>query len=344
MKTLKIILPVLILLAVGMVGAAQADNGKVSGYMFGDYYYVAANHRPAIEDMNGFWMRRIYFAYDKKLDDGFSVRLRTEMGQPGDFSSSSKMTPVVKDAYLKYTAENGTQVLFGISPSPTWGVIEKVWGYRSIEKTALDLWKYGSSRDFGLAVKGKFGAEKNAYYHVMFSNGASNGTETNKQKKIMGSVGVWLSGKFLIEAYADYDGRPDDTSRNTLQGFVAYKTDKARVGVQVSYQNRQTGPGSDDMNWTIWSVFAAADLNDNVAAFARVDGNSDPVPGGEGISYIPFDETAKPVFIVGGLDFELSKNVHMMPNVEMVTYSAVNAGDPEPDTDVIPRVTFYYKF
>lgn len=348
MKNLKMTVSAVLLLVMALASgsALAAENGKFSGYMFGDYYYMAANHNPNLEKLNGFWMRRIYFAYDQKLDNGFSMRLRTEMGQPGDFTTSGKMIPFVKDAYLKWTADNGSQVLFGISPTPTWDVIEHMWGYRAVEKTPLDLMKYGSSRDFGLAVKGKLGASKKAYYHVMFANGASNKSETNKQKKIMGSLGLWLTDKILVEGYADYDGRPDDKSRNTLQGFVAYKTAKARLGVQVAYQNRKMGSGAADVNSTIWSVFGAAKVADKTTAFARVDGNSDPVVGGESISYIPFDETAKPLFIVGGLDFQLAAGVHMMPNVEMVSYSAVDAAakGTAPDSDVMPRVTFYYKF
>lgn len=338
------ILALIAVACVAFAGTVFAENGKVSGYMFGDYYYVAANHDKSIEDMNGFWMRRIYFTYDQKLDDGFSVRLRTEMNSPGDFTTSSKLTPAVKDAYLKWTADNGTQLLFGYSPTPTWNVVEHIWGYRSVEKTPLDLMKFGSSRDFGLAIKGKLGDGGKVYYHAMFANGNSNKSETNKQKKVMGSLGVWLTDHVLVEAYADYDGRPDHKNRNTLQGFVAYKTDNARVGVQVTYQNRQMGVGNEDMDSTIWSVFAAGKVSGETSFFARVDGNSDPVAGGTGIAYIPFDDTAKPLFMVFGLDFNVSPKVHIMPNVEMVSYSAVNDGDPEPDTDVIPRVTFYYKF
>lgn len=321
---------------------ASAENGKLSGYMIGDYYYVAGNHDPALEEMNGFWLRRIYMTYDKKLEDGFSVRLRTEMSSAGDFESSSKLTPVVKDAYLQYDT-GATKFLFGISGTPTWSMIEKIWGYRSVEKTALDLQKYGSSRDFGLAVKGKLGDGGKAYYHAMFANGSSNKSETNKQKKVMGAVGAWLTDTVLIEGYADYDGRPDSKNRNTLQGFIAYVTDQARLGFQLSYQNREMGEGAEDQDWTIWSVFAATRLSDQTSLFARVDANSAPNPDGDGISYLPFDESAKPMFFVGGLDFELAKNVHVMPNVEMVSYSSYEGG-PEPDSDLIPRVTVYYKF
>ncbi len=344
MNKLRVVITAVILVMVALASnVTAAEPGKISGYMFGDYYYVAANHRADIEDLNGFWFRRIYLAYDQKLDDGLSVRLRTEMSQPGDFSTSEKMTPDVKDAYLKWTTGN-TQFLVGISSTPTWSVVEKIWGYRSVEKTPLDLQKFGSSRDFGISIKGKLGASGKIFYHAMFANGSSNKSETNKQKKVMGSLGAWLTDNLIVEGYADYDGRPDSKSRNTLQGLIAYKTKQARIGFQFDYQNRQMGVGEQDQSWTIWSAFAVAKIAGKTSVFARVDGISDPNPDGAKIAYIPFDPTAKATFIVGGLDFHISPRLHVMPNVEFVSYSVVNAGDPEPDTDVIPRVTVYAKF
>jgi hypothetical protein len=40
---------------------AQPTSGKLSGYLFGDYYMVSQHHNPAIKGMNGFWFRRVYF-------------------------------------------------------------------------------------------------------------------------------------------------------------------------------------------------------------------------------------------------------------------------------------------
>lgn len=40
--------------------------GKWSGYMFGDFYYYAANHDKNFESQNGLWFRRIYLGYDRR--------------------------------------------------------------------------------------------------------------------------------------------------------------------------------------------------------------------------------------------------------------------------------------
>ncbi len=328
-----------------MIGAAalagDTANGKFSGYMFGDYYWVAANHRSSIQDMNGFWLRRIYFTYDRALENGFSTRLRFEMSQPGDFKTSATAKPVVKDAYLKYKTGRA-QYLLGISPTPTWDLIEHIWGYRSVEKTPLDLQKFGSSRDFGLAIKGRLDKEGKADYHLMLANGNSNKSETNKGKKVMLAVGLHPSANLVFQVYGDWNDNPGRNDWYTAQAFAAYKSKKVRVGVQYAHQVRNVANGTD-LNLDIASFFAVLKTSPKTAILGRIDHSFDPNPKGEGISYIPFDKTAESTFIVGGLDLTPIPDVHLMPNIELVVYGQNNNG-VTPDTDVIPRVTFYYKF
>jgi len=325
---------------VGSTGV-YSQSGKISGYMFGDYYYMAANHNKDIEGSNGFWLRRIYFTYDRGLNDDFSVRLRLEMNSAGDFSSKSKLNPAVKDAYLKW--KNGNHSIYlGISGSPIWGLIESFWGYRSVEKTPLDLQKFGSSRDFGIAFKGALDSDKHINYHLQIGNGSSNGSENNDGKKVALSLSGKTDGGLVAEGYSDFEERPGNTNRYTLQGFAGYDNKSFRVGLQFAHQVRQV-EGADDMTLQIASVFAAARLSEKVWWYARVDRQLDPNPDGAKISYLPFDPTAKSTLIIGGLDFRPIKDVHLMPNIELITYGDAPAGS-SPDTDVVPRFSFYYKF
>ncbi len=340
MKRFAVVLVALTMFSSALV-ADEKPKEKFSGYMFGDFYWVAANHLKDIEDQNGFWLRRIYFTYDRSIGEAFSVRLRLEMNSPGDFTSSSKLTPFVKDAYLKWKSGK-TQVILGISPTPTWEVIEKVWGYRSVEKTPLDLQKMGSSRDFGVAVKGSLDSEGKVKYHLMFANGSGTKSETNKGKKAMLSLGLYPSKHLIAEAYTDWNDLPGGNDVFTFQGFLALKGEKGRIGVQFAHQTHKVEDG-EDIELRVGSLFAALQTSDKVALFGRVDRMFEPNPSGHKISYIPFDPEAQSTFLLGGLDFTPEKTVHLMPNVEVVVYDEVAPG-VKPDTDVIPRFTFFYIF
>jgi hypothetical protein len=129
-------------------------NGEFSGRVYSDYYWMAANHDPDLVGENGFWIRRVYFTYDQEISDAFSARFRLEGNSPGDFSTSAKISPVVKDLYLRWT-RGQHQIEAGISSTPTFGLVEDVWGYRSVEKTPLDMQDFASSRDFGLSFEGE---------------------------------------------------------------------------------------------------------------------------------------------------------------------------------------------
>ncbi|MFQ5650809.1 MAG: hypothetical protein ACE5IY_12775 [bacterium] len=329
---------VFLLLAPALFGQ---DQGNIKGYMFGDYYYMAGNHNKEIEDANGFWLRRIYLTYDKGLSEAFAIRLRFEMNSAGDFASKDKLTPVVKDAYLKWKHDRHT-VYVGISGTPTWGFVESFWGYRAVEKTALDLQKFGSSRDFGLALKGSLDSGKRLNYHLMVGNGSSNGSENNDGKKVMLALRGKPGSGLIVEGYVDFEERPGKTNRYTLQGFAGYETATFRIGVQIAHQNRQVA-GGDDLQLQIGSIFAAARLSSKTWTYVRVDRQFDPNPDGAKISYLPFDSSAKSTFLLAGLDFRPHKNVHLMPNVEVVLYDENNLG-ASPDTDFMPRLSYYYKF
>lgn len=321
---------------------SSAGEGKFSGEVFGDVYWIAADHDSAIEDLNGLWFRRINLTHDYKVDDSFSTRVRLEAATPGDFESKELMLVFIKDAWVKWTT--GSQaVLLGLSPTPTWSLVEDVWGYRFIEKVPAELQRLGSSRDMGIAAMGTFGSSKKLGYHAMVGNGNAQVGETDAKKKAYAGLRLRPTEAWAIEAYADYEDRVDSGDRQTYHGFVGYKGQKLRGGVQYISQTRnETGP---DVELEILSAFLAKAVSDKTWLYARVDRNFDANPEGEKIAYIPFDPTAPNYFVLAGIDWWVRDNIGFSPNVEMVFYDEPEtAGLPTPDTDIIPRFTFHFTF
>jgi len=202
----------------------QESGSKFSGYVFADYYHITKNHKSDILDKHRFWFRRIYFTYDSKINSNFSTRLRLGMSNEGDFTSMIAMISLVRDAWLKYKLDK-IQFILGISPPPTFAVIEKIWDYRSVEKIPLDLQKMASSRDFGLSIKGKFDDKGVVKYHLMFSNGSSNKQEIDKGKSGMFSLGLYPSKELVLEVYGDYAANSGNTDWYTWQTFLGYVTE-----------------------------------------------------------------------------------------------------------------------
>lgn len=314
------------------------SQGKISGYMFGDYYFIPEHHDPAMEDQNGFWFRRIYFTYDHKLDEKFFTRFRLELNSPGDFKTKDKLKPYAKDAYIGMVLGKSKGYL-GISPTPTWEFLEDFWGYRAVEKTPADLYKHSSSRDFGLAFKGSL--NDNLSYHFMVANGEGDSSEVNKDKKAYFSM-LFKKGIFNFEIYADYGQGENHTASNMYQGIIGIKNQKMTFGFQYYKYTKQQGKDQDDLENDVFSAFFNLNFSEKATILLRVDKSDDPNPSISNQSYIPFSKTNPFMFYLAGIDFKLMKNLSIIPNIEYVKYEKYNG--IKVDSDMYARVTFYYKW
>ena len=307
------------------VTAAKAEDAKISGYMFGDYYAVLAaddGNAKLPEKRNAFQIRRIYFTYDKKLADDFSVRYRLEAKDAG-FGKGTKMEPFVKHGYLKWKGAFGSSDLyFGLSGTPTCAISDKIWGYRSIAKTILHWNKIGSSADMGAAVKGKVGKMG---YHVMVANGSGQRPEDDHGKKLYGSFSFNASERLVLEAYGDFNMKPADQNELTLKGLIGWQGEGLNAGVEVFSRTNKAAAAIADVTISGVSAFASLLLSDSLKGFGRVDAVSNDAA-----------DTTDLLFIAG-VDHMPAKGMHLMPNLVVALPDGI-------DPNIQGRLTFYYKF
>jgi hypothetical protein len=326
--------------------AAQADEApafKISGLVFGDYYYVAANHRDELEGQNGFWLRRVYFTYDQTLSRAFSMRFRLELNSKGDFESTGVNTPYLKDAWLKWTFGSHALV-FGLAPTPQIDFIDNFQGYRSLEKPPIDLYRWDASRDLGLVLQGSFGKAQRTSYTLQLGNGSGTGSEVDQSKSARAQLVHRFAAGLVIEGYADWQDRPDGHDISTLEAFVGWQEPKWRASLQYGrQQRREAAPGGLDQDLEFLSAFAVVQVTPKVAVLGRLDRNFDEVPNGETIDYMPFSETARALFGYAGVDVTLAKTVHLIPNLEWTTYGQSQDGTT-PASDLVPRVTLFFSW
>ena len=329
-------LALLALLLAGLTASAGVAGEGISGYMFGDYYYVVSADDAETESAyggtipgdlpekrNALQFRRMYLTYDKDIADNFSVRYRLEAKDKG-FGEGDKMIPFVKHAYLKWKkALIGADLYLGLSGTPTWKNAEKVWGYRSVEMTVLDLNKFGSSSDLGAALKGKAGK---VGYHLMVGNGPGQKPEGDNGKKLYGSAVYGLAEGVSVEGYADFDMRPGDQNRWTVKGLAGIVKDSFRGGVEPFMRvHQKSGQGGDDVTITGVSAYGTLKLAEKTKGFGRVDMVSED------------DMDTTNMLVLVGADYMPVKDVHLMPNVRVELPDG-------PDPNIQARLTFFYKF
>ena len=380
MKKMLAISTVLILLGL----SSAIGQGKFSGYMFGDYYYNVMRDATITNLKNvaspagttayqAFQLRRIYFTYDNDISDQFTTRFRLEADQgaatstaaQSDALTGGKIGVFVKDAYLKWkNIFSGSDVLFGVQPTPAYDVSEAAWGYRSLEKTIMDLRSIVDSRDMGVSLKGKITDDGIFNYWLMVGNGAGTAKpEADKYKRYYAHVQIKPTVNLQATLYVDYKDAADilnsytksnvGNSALTTALFIGYSEPFSyNIGVEGFLQTtanalKDTAAKSySDMSGMGISVFGSVYIIPELALVARYDNYNpstdnnpkDPAHFGTGTaSYLARN------YIIAGLSWKVDKNVSIMPNVLYETYEAPKGGTT-PDPSITARLTVYYVF
>ncbi|MFQ6618713.1 MAG: hypothetical protein ACE5QV_08515 [Fidelibacterota bacterium] len=307
-----------------------AGKGELKGLVFWDYYMDLTSDGPVTGSesriSNSFLFRRIYFSYRRDLSEDFSIFWRVEAGN-STIAQFGKMTPFIKNAYLKWGGLiPGSSLYIGLTKTPVWSISEKLWGYRSIEKTIADLHKIGSSTDIGMGLKGRVDDKGMLNYFLMIANGKGQKPENNKYKKFYFQASVKPISGIVIVGYGDYETTSPDYSNFTYKAFIGYNKGKIHGGIE--YLSRKNG-GEPEIKMAGISAFGAYKIADRVKIFGRADW-WDPDADKE--------ENEENLFITG-LDFIPAKNVNVMPNIYMINYSS-----SAKKTDIIGRLTLFYKF
>jgi hypothetical protein len=308
---------------------------SVGGLLFGDLYHVASHHNDAGDGASGAVLRRGYLTFNADFSDKWFGRLRFELNQSGEFETY-EFDAKTKDLYLG--RELGRhRALLGLSSTPTFDVIESVWGLRYLARTPMDL-QGVASRDTGLAVKGPLNAAGTLTYRAMYGAAVEFGGDSNDRERWMGAIGWEPADGWTVDLYGDYEAVEGPRDRSTLQAFVAYQAENWRWGLQYSNQDRQEDPPLE-----LASTFFVNSLTDKVSVVARVDHLPEPSPKGDGISYLPMDPSASATMVFAAVEVWLHPHFAVTPNVVVTRYGR-NADGVQPATDTHLRLTLFVDF
>ncbi len=321
--------------AIGLMG-----EGKLSGLIFGDYYYVLGQHNEALEKFNGFWLRRVYFTYDNTLTPKISMRFRLEANSPGDFKTATTLVPFIKDAYLAHRLGKHTLML-GLIGTPLYDNLDEYWGFRPMEKTPIDLFRFGNSRDFGVGLKGALDARQRLTYTVIFGNGDGLKSELGRGKAVYGRLNFQPTKALFLELYADYTDTGPGSSVNVFQAFTGVRGDWGRTGLNFGYRHADLGDYGADLKFI--SFFGVCKLSPKLELVGRFDRLLDPQPAGSRIAYIPMADNEKANVLLAGLGWSLNENVKVIPNLKYVFYDTPENGEKSA-ADLYAYLTLYFRF
>lgn len=348
---------------------------KIKGVAFMDYYYNLKNHDSSEQERNSFSLRRFYFTFENNITADIKVRFRLESAH-GKYGATSKINPFVKHAYLEWTNLIPRHKLYiGIAETNAFKNAEKYWGYRSIEKTIMDINKISSSADMGIALKGDLFGDAAHHWLTVFNGTGYGSSEVDRYKKI--GYAFWLTpvNGLMIEGYADYENQDPDEPQTatvfkyakdyigssgyyTVKGFIGYDHPRFTIGVEAFMRTNKESGIKDviivddaiasyskfDVKRFGFSIFGSIITPaPKLKAFARYDYYD---PNTEDKVYTNFSDGKltggvddEYYLFIAGLDYIPRGNVHIIPNVILKSYT-----QDSKNTDITARITLYYKF
>lgn len=342
-------------------------SGKVWGYGFTDFYFKAAGdtatwasraeYSGVPEEVYAFALRRMYLGYDYNISPRFSTAVLLEGGD-GFLTSRGDRTVTIKALNIRWKEiYPHADLLVGQMSTLAFSFIsEKVWNYRSIEKTIADQRGIRSSSDLGISLQATFDSIGHYGYNLMFANGSGTRPEeltaSGKHKIYSGELYAYLMNrKIVLDLYGDYQTGVNERNVVTLKGFAAFQTSRFTLGAEVVSQTHQHVK-ADDTNASPFgiSVFARGTIVENkLNAFARYDSFDPDSDYRDQDVLLSFNPSAmfrhyEEQFFVAGLDYSPHKNVHIMPNIWVNSYSPKADNDilVARKADIVPRITFYF--
>jgi len=296
-------------------GAAAQTPVKLSGLAYLDYAYVLDDPTGSDGD-NGFSYRRLYLTGDFGMSEHLSFRARLEAADSRTNEDGLPM-PFVKDLYVRWddALGEGHDVFMGVSSPPAYETSEGFFGYRSLEKTQMDLRGIVSSRDFGVKVRGPLVSSGKVKYAAMFGNNSSVQRETDRNKRVYGQLEFAPTDELIVTVGGDYAAM-EDGSTITANAFAGYRLERMRFGVEAFLSPISADAPLPDTDRYGLSLFGALRATDNVELLLRYDRYATSTDGA--------DETAD--YALAGAAVTVESKLRIIPN--LVLDRSLGVDDP----------------
>jgi len=293
------ILQKLFLFSLLAISLAFARQGKLSSTV---YFHYAVQWTKGIAPENRFEISRAYLTYGNKLSPALSFKWQADVGRLSD-SLDSRLIVYLKNALIRWKHRHLVLTL-GLQTMNIFRVQEKNWGYRFIEKSAMDRKKFASSADLGIGAQWTW--SKNMLIDFQISNGTGyKKSENDRYKKysfllLYGASRLNKKGGFNLGIVGSYEPyrRAGLHSQHLFGFFGGFANRFLRLGVEANRLQNQAGQ-------ILLSVYSAFRLSPPIILWTRFD-------------YYQTDQTQERYALLGFL-YRMSGHFQLAPNVRLLS-------------------------
>ena len=296
------------------ISISMALDGKISGITYFDY--------TKIEDGSAFNLNRQYFSYAVDMSDDIKFKVIFDVGRS---ATDSRLNTYLKKAQVNYKTSYAN-ISLGLIGMNTYGVQEKNWGYRFIEKSAIDRYGFSSTADIGVGFARSLTDNLNMSLQVVNGEGFKQ-PQGDKYHKISFNT---TYGERRLNKNDGYNTgivysteATDSEPTNMISAFGGFAGMGLRLGAEYDLLTK------GDTESSIISVSANYSFMDNKDIFLRYDMyDGDTSVDKDGSSYI-----------ITGILLSCGNGLSVAPNIRMTSYE-----DTVKETISEYKVNFQFKF
>ena len=295
------------------ISISMAVDGKIGGITYFDYSKT--------EDESAFNFNRQYFSYAVDMSDNIKFKVIFDVGRS---VTDLKLNTYLKKSQIDYETSYG-KASMGLIGMNTYGIQEKNWGYRFIEKSAIDRYGFSSTADIGVGfarslidnlnmslqvVNGEgFKQPHVAKYHKISFNTTYGESKLNKNDGY--NTGIVYSTEAT-----------DSDPTNMISAFGGFAGMCLRLGAEYDMLTK------GDTESSIISVSANYGIIDNIDAYVRYDiwDDNDSV-NKNGKNYL-----------IAGVLFNCDNGLSLSPNLRIESF------ENDLDSKTKYKINFQFKF
>lgn len=237
--------------------AKWAADTKVTGRVYFNASTVSADDAAGnnVERDSGFEIKRAYIGVDHKFDETFAGNVTMDVSRVDNAGKNVGMGFYIKKAYLEAKIAKELKLQLGAADMPWVPYVEGIYGYRHIEKVAVDLDNFGTSTDWGIHAGGSFADGLVSYQVSAVDGGGYRDPKLTKTVDFEGRISLAYKG--FNAAIGGYTGKLG----NDVEGAVPYRT-STRFDALLAYKKTLAGMpftiGAEYFSAKNWKVAASA--------------------------------------------------------------------------------------
>ena len=323
-----------LIILITYISISIAADGKIGGVTYFNYTNA--------EEESPFNFQRQYFGYGGDISDQVSFKILFDVGRTNkNDGEDSRLVAFLKKAQFDYSTSYG-KISMGLIGMNTYNIQEKNWGYRFIEKSAIDKYRFSSTADLGIGFSRSITDQLNMSLQIVNGEGFKK-PQSDKYHKI--AFNSTYGERNLVKnsgfnAGVVYTTEQTDNKPNIMTSlFGGFAGMGLRLGGQYNVvRDGQTKlvvidsvgaiGATVELESNIISVSANYAVRNNIDIFARydmVDDNDITNKNGEN-------------YLVTGIVLTCNGGISVAPNVRITT------SEDETDSVTEYKINFQFKF